>query len=446
MTKLLQFILFLGLATNIMSQIPNGFSYQAVVRDGDQSLLRNQFVNVEASILRGASKEVVFTQTLDTKTNENGLISITIGQTDEFAEIDWTTGQFYIQTRIDPSGGRNYTIETVTQLLSVPYAMAAQMAVNVLSAPEIDLSGYATIEQFDFLLGKITDLENQIEASNNETAEQIELLNERITELEEEVDELKNMVYELYYPIEIPFEEYSLGETQCKWTNLNYDNTVVIIRTNNELVNYISCPTGWNYQEIDFSKKTLFLANGTSSSGIKSISPKKLLQISPKFYEFEVEITQNNFAVVEQWQVAVLIDKIDGVNEIDLKISEIQEVSIVNTNLKLLGIVDEETGNLTELITYSSQYCTTYTLKFTSDSTFRGKGDCNDLWGKCEIDYTTNSIDFFELGGTFAGCHPDSDEGLYKELLRSVYYFSLQDNKLILYFDEQHYLLFKTFE
>jgi len=128
-------LVFWGLTTSlVLSQIPNGFSYQAVVRGSDGTLLRNQTVAIEATILRDETP--IFTQTLSATTNDNGLISIVIGGTDEFSEIDWTIGQLLIRTWIDPEGGNNFIIETTTQLLAVPYAMAAKTAENV---PELDL-------------------------------------------------------------------------------------------------------------------------------------------------------------------------------------------------------------------------------------------------------------------------------------------------------------------
>ncbi|MDR0763074.1 MAG: hypothetical protein LBF01_01070, partial [Bacteroidales bacterium] len=39
-------------------------------------------------------------------------------------------------------------------------------------------------------------------------------------------------------PIEIPFTEYSLAETSCQWINLDYDNKIIVINSNEELENY----------------------------------------------------------------------------------------------------------------------------------------------------------------------------------------------------------------
>jgi hypothetical protein len=44
-------------------------------------------------------------------------------------------------------------------------------------------------------------------------------------------------------PIEIPFTEYSLAETSCQWINLDYDNKIIVINSNDELKNYYNILT-----------------------------------------------------------------------------------------------------------------------------------------------------------------------------------------------------------
>jgi len=58
------------------------------------------------------------------------LLTIVIGN-ESFQTIDWTDGPLFIKTQIDLEGGDNYTVETETQLLTVPYAMAAKTAMSV---------------------------------------------------------------------------------------------------------------------------------------------------------------------------------------------------------------------------------------------------------------------------------------------------------------------------
>jgi hypothetical protein len=45
-----------------------------------------------------------------------------------FADIDWANGPYFLKTDIDLNGGNDYSITSVQQLLSVPYALYAKDA------------------------------------------------------------------------------------------------------------------------------------------------------------------------------------------------------------------------------------------------------------------------------------------------------------------------------
>jgi hypothetical protein len=93
-------------------------SFQAVVRNTDNSLITSESVGVRISILQGSfTGTEVYQETYspDPQTNVNGLLTLEIGSgtplTGIFSEIDWTTGPYYIKTEIDPEGGTDYTIK-----------------------------------------------------------------------------------------------------------------------------------------------------------------------------------------------------------------------------------------------------------------------------------------------------------------------------------------------
>lgn len=132
---------------SIFAQSPDLMSYQAVVRDAENNLLANQTVAVQISILQGAPNgTAVFTEVHSLSTNDNGLISLEIGDGvgDDLSTVDWSAGPYYLKTETDPDGGSNYTIESTTQLLSVPYAKYADDVGNVFSGAYGDLSGAPT--------------------------------------------------------------------------------------------------------------------------------------------------------------------------------------------------------------------------------------------------------------------------------------------------------------
>jgi len=110
------------------SQAPQKMSYQAVIRNSNDSLLISTPVGMRISLVQGTpSGTVVFSETQTATTNANGLVSLQIGMgtvvTGTFACIDWAAGPYYVKTETDLTGGTNYTIISSNELMSVPYAL-----------------------------------------------------------------------------------------------------------------------------------------------------------------------------------------------------------------------------------------------------------------------------------------------------------------------------------
>ena len=131
MKKLLFFVYAMMIAVvSLFAQAPQKFSYQAVLRDAGGNLAANQNVSVRISIIQeneyGAS---VYVETHSVTTNANGLVTIEVGAGNPilgtFADIDWSYGSYFLKSEVDPTGGNNYSITGVEQLLSVPYALYA---------------------------------------------------------------------------------------------------------------------------------------------------------------------------------------------------------------------------------------------------------------------------------------------------------------------------------
>ena len=137
MKKLTTILAALFIAAATFAQAPQGFSYQAVVRDAQNAIVANQQVEVTVTILQGAdaaSATAVFSEKHNATTNANGLFTLTIGSQDaaKFAAINWAGGNLFLKTE------SAYGTAT-TQLLSVPFAMYAAKA----GSADIDLSEYA---------------------------------------------------------------------------------------------------------------------------------------------------------------------------------------------------------------------------------------------------------------------------------------------------------------
>ncbi|MDD4848505.1 MAG: FISUMP domain-containing protein [Bacteroidales bacterium] len=135
MKNLLLLMTVILITVGVMAQTPERMSYQAVVRNSENQLLISKTIGVRISILEGSVEGTsVYTETLTTSTNNNGLISIEIGEDENFSTINWGDGIYFLQTEIDPEGGSNYTITATQQMLSVPYALHSKTA-EILTQP-----------------------------------------------------------------------------------------------------------------------------------------------------------------------------------------------------------------------------------------------------------------------------------------------------------------------
>ena len=123
------------IALNSFGQAPEGFKYQAVVRDAGNTILNNQAVGMQIEILQGGiAGTPVYTESFAPTTNNYGLVNLEIGTgttTDDFTTIDWANDTYFVRTSIDVTGGSSYVVMGTSQLMSVPYALHAKTAENV---------------------------------------------------------------------------------------------------------------------------------------------------------------------------------------------------------------------------------------------------------------------------------------------------------------------------
>src|SRR3989338_8016106 len=133
---------FLLLCTfGAIAQAPSQMSYQAVIRNSSGGLQSNSTIGIRISILQGAINGTpVYVETNNQITNQNGLLSLIIGNgtvvSGSFSGIDWSNGPYFIQTETDISGGVNYSISSTNQLLSVPYALYAETSGSSTPGPQ----------------------------------------------------------------------------------------------------------------------------------------------------------------------------------------------------------------------------------------------------------------------------------------------------------------------
>ena len=144
------FILFLSLF--VFAQAPQGFNYQATVRNSSGGLIVNQNVNFKFNLMQNSATSVpVYSETHYVPTDDLGAVNLVIGQgtatTGTFSAINWGSGNYYMG--IELNTGNGYIAMGTTQLLSVPYALyALNSGTNkTLGKPTIFITGNITNEQ-----------------------------------------------------------------------------------------------------------------------------------------------------------------------------------------------------------------------------------------------------------------------------------------------------------
>lgn len=130
-----KFFTLLALVITIIAaaQAPQGFNYQATVRNSSGALIVNQNVYFKFNIMLNTATSVpVFSETHYVPTDDLGQVNIVIGSgtatLGSFSSINWGTGNYYLG--IELNTGTSYVAMGTTQLLSVPYALYANSSGN----------------------------------------------------------------------------------------------------------------------------------------------------------------------------------------------------------------------------------------------------------------------------------------------------------------------------
>ncbi len=151
--------------STVKAHVPEKLSYQAVIRDENNQLVRDTNVGMRISILRGsATGTAVYIETHTPMTNANGLVTIEIGTgnvvSGNFSTIDWANDIYFIKTETDPAGGTNYTITGTSQVLSVPYALHAKTADSISGGVTETDPVYSSSQAANITAADITKLSN----------------------------------------------------------------------------------------------------------------------------------------------------------------------------------------------------------------------------------------------------------------------------------------------
>ncbi|UCG28304.1 MAG: hypothetical protein JSV24_02800, partial [Bacteroidales bacterium] len=123
----------------LYSQAPQGFNYQAVARDDSGEILAGTTLDVKIGLLAGtASGTLVWEEEHSVTTNEFGLFTLVIGDPSAtriagtaafFSDIEWGSDSHYLRVDIDTGSG--FQEMGTAKLMSVPYSMFAENAMDI---------------------------------------------------------------------------------------------------------------------------------------------------------------------------------------------------------------------------------------------------------------------------------------------------------------------------
>ena len=113
---------------SLFAQIPQGFNYQATVRNQTGELLTNEYVGIRFHIVQGTEQNnPVYSEFHYESTDDLGSLHLMIGQgtveAGDFNQIDWSLGNYH--TGIEINTGSGFIDMGTTQLMSVPFALYA---------------------------------------------------------------------------------------------------------------------------------------------------------------------------------------------------------------------------------------------------------------------------------------------------------------------------------
>ena len=133
MKKILTTIFCIVATTTLFAQVPQSFSFQAVMRNNDNTLMTNQMVHAKFTITPNDNSDVItYCETHTLTTDSNGILRAEIGKGTScgghFDQIHWERGEYLLNCRFDYSAVPEEFLSNTTQLISVPYALVSGSA------------------------------------------------------------------------------------------------------------------------------------------------------------------------------------------------------------------------------------------------------------------------------------------------------------------------------
>jgi uncharacterized protein (TIGR02145 family) len=255
------------------AQAPQGFNYQATVRNSAGALIVNQNVNFKFNVMLNSQTSVpVFTETHYVPTDDLGQVNLVIGTgtatTGTFSTINWANGSYFLG--IELNTGNGYVAMGTTQLLSVPYALYANTSGNAQAATP-NLADVLAVNNGANNL-QIKNLANPTDAQDAVTKSFSE------TQLQAQVAQLQAQISDLVEATTAPLPNVTIG-TQI-WSSRNLDVSTyrdgTPIPQVTDPTEWAALTTGaWCYNNNDIANGAIYgkLYNGYAVKGIHDNDP-----------------------------------------------------------------------------------------------------------------------------------------------------------------------------
>jgi hypothetical protein len=126
---------------------------------------------------------------------------------------------------------------------------------------------------------------------------------------------------DIIYPFDVPFEEYSLKGTLCRWRfNIEILPKAFLINSDEELDNYLWC-NNVTYPVVDFSEYTLLLVGGYLPSSGGGVTEAAFIKNSKDNYTLDLTVFKGILGTPGPWFYSILISKIASETMVELNVT-----------------------------------------------------------------------------------------------------------------------------